>query len=57
MNMVIIRGTGFSMKRKHTPICEIFDALNEMYKTGIIGGYLCAIDDDGNLIITIIERG
>ncbi len=55
--MVIIRGTGFSMKRKHTPICEIFEVLNEMYKTGIIGGYLCSIDDDGDLIITIIERG
>lgn len=55
--MVIIRGTGFSMKRKHTPICEIFEVLNEMYKTGIIAGYLCKIDDNGNLTITIIERG
>ena len=55
--MVIIRGTGFIMKRKHTPICEIFDVLNDMYKTGIIGGYLCSIDDNGNLTISIIERG
>jgi len=55
--MVIIRGTGFSMKRKHTPLCEIFEALNDMYKTGIISGYLCNIDENGNLIISIIERG
>lgn len=55
--MVIIRGTGFVMKRKETPICEIFDALNELYKLEIIGGYLCKIDDNGNLTITIIERG
>ena len=55
--MVIIRGTGFIMKRKHTPICEIFDTLNACYHDGIIGGYLCTIDDDGDLIITIIERG
>lgn len=55
--MVIIRGTGFVMKRKETPICEIFKALNEMYKAGIIGGYLCDIDDNGNLTISIIERG
>ena len=55
--MIIIRGTGFVMKRKETPICDIFDTLNEMYKSGIIGGYLCKIDDNGNLTITIIERG
>ena len=54
--MVIIKATGLTVKREHTPICEIFDVLNNMYHQNIIAGYLVSIDDKGNLIIDIIER-
>lgn len=55
--MVIIKADGFAIKRKHTPICEIFERLNELYEAGIISGYLVTIADNGDVIITLLGRG
>lgn len=54
--MVIIKGRGFTIKRRVTPICEVFEWLNELFNNGLIGGYLVNIND-GIVTITIIERG
>lgn len=54
--MVIIKAVGMTIKREQTPLCEIFDALNDMVSKEIIKGYLVSIRD-GNVIININERG
>lgn len=54
--MVIIKSVGFTVKREHTPLEDIFDMLNEMTRTDIIKGYLVEIKN-GVTIINIIERG
>lgn len=54
--MIIIKSVGFTVKREHTPLEDIFDMLNEMYRTHIINGYLVEIKN-GVTIINIIERG
>ena len=54
--MVIIKAVGMTIKREQTPLCEIFDALNEMVTKEIIAGYLVSVRD-GNVIINIKERG
>ena len=54
--MVIIKAVGMTIKREHTPLCEIFDVLNEMVHNEIIAGYLVSVED-GNVIIKIRERG
>ena len=54
--MVIIKSVGFTVKREHTPLEDIFDMLNEMTRTNIINRYLVEIKN-GVTIINIIERG
>lgn len=37
--MIIIKGDGFTIKRKSLPLCDVFSILNELCDANIIKGY------------------
>ena len=46
--MIIIKGDGFTIKRKSLPLCDVFSILNELSDAHIIKGYNVDISRDSS---------